>query len=136
LGYFFNFQKLHKVKNRPMGENSLNRVTLLRKSNSFPLDCRAARWYTKNPIAGQFWRALEWKMFDILRPFGILCGHLVCFMVIWNIERIFGMIYGHSAYIVVIWYMFPFFGMLYQEKSGNLARQSSWHGCTKLMLRI
>jgi hypothetical protein len=36
---------------------------------------------------------------DILRPFGIFCGHF--------------------GYFMVIWYIFPRFGMLYKEKSGN-----------------
>jgi hypothetical protein len=33
--YFGNFQKLPKVNNRPMGENSPNLVTLAQKPNLF-----------------------------------------------------------------------------------------------------
>jgi hypothetical protein len=39
---------------------------------------------TENPNLGKFWKALEWKMlvyfmvmWNILRSFGIFCGHLV-----------------------------------------------------------
>jgi hypothetical protein len=46
----------------------------------------------KNPNLGKFWSVLQWKMFvylvtilSILRPFGIFCGHLVYFMVVWYI---------------------------------------------------
>jgi hypothetical protein len=42
------------------------------------------RFQTKNPDLGKFWRALERKMlvyfmtnWNILLPFGIICGHLV-----------------------------------------------------------
>jgi hypothetical protein len=48
---------------------------------------------TQNPILGKFWRALDWKLsiyfygrleyftdiWDILRPFGTFCVHLVHF---------------------------------------------------------
>jgi hypothetical protein len=37
---------------------------------------------TQNSDLGKFWRALDWKMF-------------VYFMTIWNILRPFGIIYGH-----------------------------------------
>jgi hypothetical protein len=53
----------------------------------------------------------------------------------------FGIFYGHLVYFVVIWDIFSRFGMLYQEKSGNPASQvyvlhfSAWHqrseDCTK-----
>jgi hypothetical protein len=42
-------------------------------------------------------------------------------MTIWSILRPFGIVCGHLAYVMVIWYVFPRFGMLYQEKSGNPA---------------
>jgi hypothetical protein len=42
-------------------------------------------------------------------------------MVIWSILRPFGIFCGHLVYFIVIWYIFPRFGMLYQEKSGNPA---------------
>jgi hypothetical protein len=60
----------------------------------------------KNPKLGKFWSVLQRKMlvnfmamWSILLPFGIFCGHLVCF--------------------VVILVYFSSFGMLWQEKSGN-----------------
>jgi hypothetical protein len=60
----------------------------------------------QNPNLGKFWRDLQWKMLVyftsilfILRPFGLLCGH--------------------SVYFMVIWYILSRFGMLYQEKYGN-----------------
>jgi hypothetical protein len=43
-------------------------------------------------------------IWNILRPFGIFCGHYV------------GIFYGH---LVAIWYTFPRFGKMCQEKSGN-----------------
>jgi hypothetical protein len=49
---------------------------------------------TKNPNLGKFWRALEWKM-------------LVHFMTIWNILRPFDVINGRLVWFVVIWYIFP-----------------------------
>jgi hypothetical protein len=64
---------------------------------------------TKNPNLGLFWRALEWKMlvyFMAIRyyhlcPFGVVCGRLV--------------------YFVVLWYIFPVLVCLGDEKSGNPA---------------
>jgi hypothetical protein len=60
---------------------------------------------TKNPNLGKFWRDLQRKILvyfmaigPVLRPLGILCGHLIY---LW----LFG--------------IFSSFGMLYQEKSGN-----------------
>jgi hypothetical protein len=32
---------------------------------------------TKDPTLGKFWRALDWKMFDTLWPFGVLYGHRI-----------------------------------------------------------
>jgi hypothetical protein len=49
-----------------------------------------------------------------LWPFGIFCGHLVYFIVIWYILWPFGIFYCHLEYIFRI-------GMLHQEKSGNPA---------------
>jgi hypothetical protein len=43
---------------------------------------------------------------------GILYGHLVFFMDIWNTLWTFGILYGHLVYFVVIWYMFTRFGMV------------------------
>jgi hypothetical protein len=73
--------------------------------------CQMAYFQTKCTNLGTFWKDLQWMMvvyfmaiLSILWPFGIFCGHLVYFMVIWNI--------------------FSQFGMLYQEKSGNPAQNS------------
>jgi hypothetical protein len=48
--------------------------------------CQIVYFQTKNQNLGKFWRAFEWKMLVylmtiryILRPFGIVCGHLVYF---------------------------------------------------------
>jgi hypothetical protein len=48
--------------------------------------CQMAYFQTKNPSLGNFWRALQWKMFvsftaiwSILQPFGIFYGYLVYF---------------------------------------------------------
>jgi hypothetical protein len=50
-------------------------------------------WFqTKNPNFGKIWRVLEWKM-------------LLYFMTIWNILRPFGIIYGLLVQFVVIWYV-------------------------------
>jgi hypothetical protein len=57
---------------------------------------RVARWYmyfhTKNPALGIFWSAMGWKIsvycisiWNILRLFGIFCGHLVYFSTFWYI---------------------------------------------------
>jgi hypothetical protein len=56
------------------------------------VDIRVARWFIfipKIPIWINYWRALEWKVFvyfmtirNILRPFGIVFGRLVLFVVI------------------------------------------------------
>jgi hypothetical protein len=58
---------------------------------------------------------------------GIFCGHLIYFMVIWQILWPFDLVYSHLAYFVAIWNIlwsfgiciFPRFGLLHQEKSGN-----------------
>jgi hypothetical protein len=83
---------------------------------------------TKNPNAGKFWRALEWKrlvysivIWNILWPLGIFYGHLVYFMAIWYILWPFGIFYGHLYILrhfgnfVAIWYIFPQFGILCQN---------------------
>jgi hypothetical protein len=61
--------------------------------------CRMAFFQTKNPTLGKFWRALQWKM-------------LVYFMDIWSILRPFDILYGRLVYFVVIWYIFPRVGKL------------------------
>jgi hypothetical protein len=40
-------------------------------------------------------------------------------MAIWFILWLFGIFCGRLVYFVVIWYIFPPFGMLHQDKSGN-----------------
>jgi hypothetical protein len=40
-------------------------------------------------------------------------------MAIWSMIRQFGIFCGQLVYFMVIWYIFSRFGMLYQEKSGN-----------------
>jgi hypothetical protein len=72
----------------------------------------------------------------ILRPIGILYGHLVYF---WSYGIFYGLLigifYGHLVYFTANWYIvWPFgivsghmvyfscFGMLCQEKSGNPAK--------------
>jgi hypothetical protein len=57
---------------------------------------------TKNRNLGKFGRALERKMF-------------VHFITIWNILRPFGIIYGRLVKFVVIWYSFPNLVCLDQE---------------------
>jgi hypothetical protein len=85
-------------------------VTLWAENRPFQVGTttRVARWFfqTKNLNLDKFWTVLQWKIFiyfmaiwSILRPFGIFCGHLVNFR--------------------VIWYNFSSFGMLSQEKSGK-----------------
>jgi hypothetical protein len=72
--------------------------------------CRAARWYmyfqTKNPNLDKFCRVMQWKM-------------VVYYMAVWSILRPYVILGGHLVYFVVIWYIFLRFGILYQEKSGN-----------------
>jgi hypothetical protein len=71
---------------------------------------RVARWRIFKPniqiwvnfggtCNGRCWYILWAFGLRILRPIGLLCGHLVYFM--------------------ALGYIFPGFGMLYQEKSGN-----------------
>jgi hypothetical protein len=50
---------------------------------------------TKNPNLGKFLRALDGKM-------------LIYFMAIWNILRPFGKFCDHLVHFVLIWYIFPF----------------------------
>jgi hypothetical protein len=64
--------------------------------------CQMVIFKPKNPNLGKVWRALQWKIFlhvmdiwSILRPMGILYGHLVYFVVIWYI------------FSLPIWYVFP-----------------------------
>jgi hypothetical protein len=61
---------------------------------------------TKHTNFGNIFKGLS--MDDV----GIFNGH-------WYILRPFDILDGHLVYFVVIWYIFTRFGMLYQEKSGN-----------------
>jgi hypothetical protein len=41
------------------------------------------------------------------------------FRAILSILRPYGVLYGQLVHFVVIWYIFPQFGILYLDKSGN-----------------
>jgi hypothetical protein len=56
--------------------------------------CQMVYFQTKNRTLGQFWRALQWKT-------------IVYFVDIWSILRPFDILFGHLVYFVVIWYIFP-----------------------------
>jgi hypothetical protein len=54
----------------------------------------------QNPNLGKFWRVLQWKILvyfmairSILRPIGILYGHLVHFEFLWYIFHRVGRVY-------------------------------------------
>jgi hypothetical protein len=69
--------------------------------------CQMVYFKTKNPNLGIFWRALEWKMWYIIRPFGIIYDHLVY------------VIFGRLVQFVIIWQTyFPFW---YVWNKNNLA---------------
>jgi hypothetical protein len=80
-----------------------------------------AYFLTKNTNLGKFWMVWQWQMlvfylfsiWSILRPFDILCGHLVYFMAIWYTLWPFGILYGHLVYFMAIWYILCPFGMFY-----------------------
>jgi hypothetical protein len=69
--------------------------------------CQMVCFQTQNPNLGN-WKALLWKI-------------LVYFISIRSILWLLEIFYGHLVYFVVIWNMFPRFGILDQEKSGNPA---------------
>jgi hypothetical protein len=50
---------------------------------------------------------------------------LVYFMPIWNILRPFSISHGHLVCFLVILYIFPVLGILYQEKAGNTAEKQN-----------
>jgi hypothetical protein len=60
----------------------------------------------KNTNLRKFWRTLEWKK-------------LKYFMAVWNILWTFGIVCDHLVHFVLIWYIIPVLGIMYQEKSGN-----------------
>jgi hypothetical protein len=64
-----------------------------------------AYFQTQNPDLGKFWRVLQLKILEN-------------YMVILSILRLFGIFCGHLTYFMIIWYNFYRLGMLYQQKSG------------------
>jgi hypothetical protein len=84
--------------------------TLLKKV--YEQGCQMAYLQTKNPKLGKFWRVLQWKMLrpfgkHTLRPFGIFCGHIVYFMVIWYIfSRVFWYVVPREIWQHCIWARF------------------------------
>jgi hypothetical protein len=71
--------------------------------------CQMVCFQTKNPNLGKFWTALELKM-------------MVYFMPIWKILRPFGILNGH---LVILWYFGIFFPVLSQENLATLGYNSS-----------
>jgi hypothetical protein len=51
--------------------------------------------------------------------FWYIFGHVAYFTANLCILWSFGIFCGRLVYFVVVWYIFPRFGLLYQEKSGN-----------------
>jgi hypothetical protein len=82
-----------------------------------------ARWFifvhTKNPILGQFWRALEWKV-------------LAYFMAIKNILRPFGIIYDHLAIYGNVVYFSPF--LVYSAKKNLATLPLTGSVCKKMQI--
>jgi hypothetical protein len=66
--------------------------------------CRVAGWHICIP------KISIWVFYTL--PFGIFCGHLVYFVVIWYIFWPFGIICGYLVYFMAIWYISSRFGML------------------------
>jgi hypothetical protein len=69
--------------------------------------CQLVYFHTKNPNLGIFWRALEWNLLVY-----VFYDHWEYFASIWNILWPFGVVCGHLL-------SFFSFGCLDQEKSGN-----------------
>jgi hypothetical protein len=65
--------------------------------------CQMVYFQTKNHNLSKFWRVLQWKM-------------LVFCTALWSILRLFGIVCGHLVHFIVFWYI-SF--LLYHEKSGN-----------------
>jgi hypothetical protein len=51
--------------------------------------CQMVYFKTKSPVLVHFGRSLNGKVWYFLRPFGILCSHLLYFMAVWYIFRAF-----------------------------------------------
>jgi hypothetical protein len=75
---------------------------------------RVARFFkSKIPVWVNFGGSCNGRCWYILLPFGlfyvyifgICCGHLVYFKVIWYILQLFGICYGNLVYFTVIWYI-------------------------------
>jgi hypothetical protein len=80
---------------------------ILQQNNMFSgltILTRVARWHISKP------------KIPIWVNFGGSCNGRC-----WYILRPFGLIYGHLVYFTVVWYIFPRFGIFYLEKSGNPA---------------
>jgi hypothetical protein len=102
--------KNQKSKQRPQRNRhpAANLVAVSANENvdgkHMTLPTRVARWFVlkpKFPIWEKIWRILQGEI-------------LAYFMTIRNVLRTFGIFCGHLVY-------FPRFGILYQEKSGNPA---------------
>jgi hypothetical protein len=57
----------------------------IEKKQSYHHGCQMAYFNITNPNLGKFGRALEWY---ILWIFGISCGHLVYFVLIWHLFHV------------------------------------------------
>jgi hypothetical protein len=73
----------------------------------FRQGCQMEYFQTKIPNLGKFCRILKFKMMV-----GI-------FLIILFIALSFGIFCGHLVHFMLIWYIFPGLGKLHQEKSGN-----------------
>jgi hypothetical protein len=71
--------------------------------------CQMAFFQTKNPSLGKFPGPCNGRTM------------LVYFKSIWSTLRPFGIFCGDLAYFLVIWFIFSRFGMMYHGKSGNPA---------------
>jgi hypothetical protein len=69
---------------------------------------RTVCFQTKNPNLGKFWRAVDWKIFEI--SYGDL-GYL---MEIWDILWRFGISYRDLVYFMAIWYILYLFGTFFR----------------------
>jgi hypothetical protein len=98
------------------------RLILHRTSGlGIPLHIKVARWFTFKP------KIPIWVNFGGLENVDIFYGLWEYFMAIWNIIRTFGILYGHLGYFLPFCtfcvHLVHFFGLgdMYQEKSGNPA---------------
>jgi hypothetical protein len=61
---------------------SVSERTPRRKNSSLSQGCQMVYFQTQIPILGKFWMVVKWK-------------ELVYFMALWSVLRPFGIIYGH-----------------------------------------